>query len=58
MPFELPVAMPQGIVSDVLWAGIKRCELWLQVHTSNTCRVAKGINYGSAPSEPLSLLTL
>ena len=48
--------MPQGIVSDVLWAGIdagiKHGELWLQVN------YMQGINYGSAQSEPLSLLIL
>ena len=45
LPYELPVAMPQGIVSDVLRAGIdagiKHGEVWLQVHTSNTC-IIKG----------------
>ena len=49
--------MPQGIVSDVLWAGIdagiKHGELWLQVHNN-----MQGIDYASVQSEPLSLLHL
>ena len=36
LPYVFPVAMPQGIVLDVLLAGIdasiKHGELWLQVH--------------------------
>ena len=48
LPYELPVAMPQGIVSDVLWAGI---DDGIKHHSHY---YMQGIDYASVQSEPLT----